>query len=352
MTSNDTPVQQLILNLIEDKTTFDNIKSSTGLVANELYLISNDNTDPVTSVNYVSASQKFVYTTEGNVTTDIITVSGIKSLLSLSNVASDGLYTSLLSKPQINGVELSGNKTTSDLGIVLNYTSDAITNKPSINNVPLTGNLTTSQLNINYGDLQNLPTIPTVTSNYVQGNTGAALTSAGVDQALTNYVPKTITVTGTGALGGGGQLNQNRTITHNSAPTGLTTLPVKIGVDAYGHVCTGSSITALDVIALPDSYNEVTSTGNLDLSYSLIVCTLTASENVSIDTSHKPLSKVTIFYINGGENSIDVGIPSALATSIFVNGSKISANHLISIPSGQAKKVELYYTQNNIFIEY
>ena len=65
-------------------------------------------------------------------------------------------YNDLTNKPQINGVELQGNKTTSNLNISYND----ITNKPTINGVMLQGNKTTSNLNISYNDLKNKPTIP------------------------------------------------------------------------------------------------------------------------------------------------------------------------------------------------
>ncbi len=64
-----------------------------------------------------------------------------------------------------------------------------------------------------------------------------------------SYALKTVTITGTGALGGGGSISENRTITHNTsgvtsgsygptaAVTGANPIAVpKITVDNYGHV--------------------------------------------------------------------------------------------------------------------
>ena len=57
-------------------------------------------------------------------------------------------YDELSNKPRINGVELSGNKTSGDLGFegTTNYTE--LDNKPKINNVELTGNKTASDLGL------------------------------------------------------------------------------------------------------------------------------------------------------------------------------------------------------------
>lgn len=347
MNSNDTQVNQLVINLIESRADFDTMKSN-GLSANELYLVSNDNEFPVTSINYVSTgTPKFNYVTEDGTVTEIITVANLKSALNLSSVASDGQYTSLSSKPQINGVELTGNKSTSDLGITLNYSSDSITNKPSINGVTLTGNQTTKTLGIQYGDLEGLPTIPTVSSNYVQGNTSAALTSAGVDQALSNYVPKTRSVTGTGALSGGGQLTNDVTITHTSAPTGLTTSAVKVGVDSYGHVCVGSGITAEDVNAVPIKYNIATSVASLDGSNATIVVNCTQNESFAFTTVPTMGRMTTVYCINASQNSITLTIPQALANSVFVNGSLLSSDYLVSIDTQKCKRFDAVIIPTN-----
>ena len=66
-------------------------------------------------------------------------------------------YTDLNNKPSINGVELSGNKTTADLNIkegTTNYTE--LNNKPKINGVELAGELTTDDLNIDIDVVDNL----------------------------------------------------------------------------------------------------------------------------------------------------------------------------------------------------
>lgn len=345
MTNNDTQVGSLVLNLIEDKNIFSSLQTS-GLSSNELYLVANDDLDPVVSVNYNASGAKFSYTTDQGNTTDIISISNLKAAFNLSSVASNGLYSSLTSKPSINGVELSGNKTTSDLGISLNYTSDAITNKPSINNVILTGNLSTADLNINYNDLTGKPNIPTVSSNYIAGNTTAALTSAGVDTALTNYVPKTTQVTGTGALSGGGALNGNISITHKSAPTGLNTAAVKIGIDEYGHACLGAGITAADVGAIPIKYSVDTSATALDGTNTNMVIFGLQSETLGFNVIPEFGKILSIQYINETENQISLTIPSNIVNSVFVNGDKLSSDYVLNIPSQKVKRLDLMVIQN------
>ena len=344
MRSNDTQVGQLVINLVETKNQFDEIASQEGLNANELYLISNDNSDPLVRVSY--ANSKFTYTTEGGSTVDIISVSNLGTELGLSNVATDGSYSSLTSKPQINGVELTGNKSTSDLGISLNYATTQITNKPSINGVTLTGNLTTSDLNISYSDLDNLPTIPTVSSTYVTGNTGAALTSAGVDQALTNYVPKTRSVVGYGALSGGGELTENRRITHKNGPTGLETAAVKIGIDQYGHACLGGSITAEDVGAIPLSYTVLQTGTSIDGSKTNVVIFGLESETLGFSTTPTLGKTTTIYYINETENSISLTIPYNLVNTTYYNGQKLTANKVVTIPVNTSKRFDVLLVQS------
>jgi len=349
MTSNDTQVPQLVLNLIENKEVFNSLITN-GLNANQLYLIADDNSDPIVSVNYENgASPKLTYTSEQGNTVDIITIANLKSALGLSTVASNGQYASLSGKPTINNVELVGNKTTSDLGIVLNYESASITNKPSINSVTLNGALTTADLNISYRDLDDLPTIPTVTSDYVAGNTTNAVTASAVEQSLTNYVPRTRTVTGTGALGGGGELTNNVTITHNAGPNGLSTAAVKVGVDSYGHACLGAAITAQDIDAQSYNYNIIASAANLNLGdVNSVVITGTIDEIFSISGTPKMGYPYTIYYVNASENQITLTIPNNMFNNLYINGTKVTSSYSLQVQNGIVKKIELtVYSQSN-----
>lgn len=106
----------------------------------------------------------------------------------LATVATTGLYADLLEKPQINNVELTGNKTLTELGIAA--TSDLstiatsgsyndVTDKPQINTVILEGNKTSSDLGLqdaetalNYNNITNCITkIPQDIKLEASGNT-------------------------------------------------------------------------------------------------------------------------------------------------------------------------------------
>lgn len=76
-------------------------------------------------------------------------------------------YADLSNKPKINNVELSGNKTTSDLGIVIPDVSNFITK--DVNDLTYytkTSSLSTVATSGNYNDLSNKPTIPQVNTSY------------------------------------------------------------------------------------------------------------------------------------------------------------------------------------------
>lgn len=95
-------------------------------------------------------------------------------------------YSDLSNKPKINNVELSGNKTTSDLGIDIPDVSDFITKDVNnLTNYTKTSDLSTVATSGSYEDLSNKPTIPTKTSDLT--NNSGFITN--VD--LTNYVQNT-----------------------------------------------------------------------------------------------------------------------------------------------------------------
>ncbi len=344
----NTSKQPLIINKLESKDVYDYLVENNLIGVNELYLIPNDNVDEVVSVDYVSGSNnKFTYTTVSGQTIDIVTVANLKTMLNLASVASNGQYTSLTSKPSINGVELNGNKTTSELNISLNYSSDSITNKPSINGVTLTGSQTTQSLNISYNDLDDLPNIPTTSNTYVAGDTGSALTSKGVEGALINYVPKTTSVTGNGALGGGGQLNGNVSITHNKAPSGLSTSAVKIGVDDYGHVCVGQPITATDVNAVPIKSEIVSSITSLDGSNTNIAIVGLQSETLGFSTTPESGKTITLRYANETENTLNITIPSSLSNILFYNGVKVTTDTIVAVLQHTSVRLDVTFFNNS-----
>lgn len=74
-------------------------------------------------------------------------------------------YNELDNRPSINGVVLTGNKTTADLHIDTGGTDDYLdlNNKPKINSVTLRGDVSSASLQIPYDDLINRPVIPDLT---------------------------------------------------------------------------------------------------------------------------------------------------------------------------------------------
>ena len=72
-------------------------------------------------------------------------------------------YNQLINKPSINGIPLSGNKTSSDLHLFTGDYSD-LSNKPTINGVTVEGNLTSADLNMFDGDYDHLTNKPSLFS--------------------------------------------------------------------------------------------------------------------------------------------------------------------------------------------
>ena len=72
-------------------------------------------------------------------------------------------YNQLINKPSINGIPLSGNKTSSDLHLFTGDYSD-LSNKPTINGVTVEGSLTSADLNMFDGDYDHLTNKPTLFS--------------------------------------------------------------------------------------------------------------------------------------------------------------------------------------------
>lgn len=76
--------------------------------------------------------------------------------------------------------------------------------------------------------------------------------ASSVAAALNKKVDKTITITGTDGLFGGGNLAESRTISH-AVPAGATVKTsglYKIATDKFGHVTSTAAVTKTDIIAL------------------------------------------------------------------------------------------------------
>lgn len=142
-------------------------------------------------------------------------------------------------------------------------------------------NITASDLGLSsalkyVGAVSTLPT-PTTTDNYNNGDvvsvgskeylrTGKTSSSAGSWKELgdeSSHALKTVTITGTGALSGGGTLEANRTITHNNS--GVTAGTYRsVTVNAYGHVTAGTNPTTIAGYGITDAKiaNGVITLGN------------------------------------------------------------------------------------------
>lgn len=84
-----------------------------------------------------------------------------------------------------------------------------------------------------------------------------------------SYALKTITVTGTGALSGGGTLEANRTITHNAGNAASQTSGFyKFSTDAYSHINSVTAVAKSDLTGLgvADDSAVVHKTGNENIS--------------------------------------------------------------------------------------
>lgn len=120
-----------------------------------------------------------------------------------------------------------------------------------------------------------------------------------------SYAQKTVTVTGTGALSGGGDLTQNRTITHNTsgvtggsygqngnatpAAGGTISVPY-ITVDTYGHV-TGASTSTVTLPA--DSDEKVKSSAITGSSaYPILTASNTSGNTAAANAKHSTNAKI------------------------------------------------------------
>lgn len=100
--------------------------------------------------------------------------------------------------------------------------------------------------------LNNKLTITRSDNTTVEVDFNDIASASSVAAALDKKVDKTITITGTGGLSGGGNLAENRTISH-AVPTGAaakTSGLYKIATDKFGHVTSTAAVTKTDITAL------------------------------------------------------------------------------------------------------
>ena len=312
----------LVINKLQSKYIYDWLASQGRIGANELYLIENDNEEYVVGVSYDSQNKKLTYTDTTNTTNDIVSVSVLRTAMQLSGVATSGNYNDLSNQPAINGVTLTSATQSRNLGI-------------------------------SYNELTNQPSIPVVTSNYSSSDTAYALNGVAVNSALQNYTLSSTSVTGIGALDGGGTLTQNRTITHKSAPTGLTPQAVKVACDSYGHVQLGSEISPADIGATPETCSIITSCQNINASEDGTILILgTQSESVSFSRVPPFGRRIILYYANITSNDIVITVdPANFSTStyFFFNGRVLtnSTTYTVGANTNLCMMITLIQRMNN-----
>lgn len=100
--------------------------------------------------------------------------------------------------------------------------------------------------------LSNKLTITRSDNTTVEVDFNDIASASSVAAALNKKVDKTITITGTGGLSGGGNLAESRTISH-AVPVGAATKTsglYKIATDKFGHVTSTAAVTKTDITAL------------------------------------------------------------------------------------------------------
>lgn len=100
--------------------------------------------------------------------------------------------------------------------------------------------------------LNNKLTITRSDNTTVEVDFNDIASASSVAAALDKKVDKTITITGTGGLSGGGSLAESRTISH-AVPAGAaakTSGLYKIATDKFGHVTSTAAVTKTDITAL------------------------------------------------------------------------------------------------------
>lgn len=174
----------------------------------------------------------------------------------------------------IAGLQLNANisaaSLVSALGLssALNYIGVTTTTKPTAGNyvqtvigtttyyVSLTSSGTATQVNAVKGQVLSLGTTG---KEYVCTTGGASGTNVFTELGdESSFALKSITITGTGALGGGGTLEANRTITHNTGNAASKASGFyKFSTDAYSHVNSVTAVAKSDLTGLGVADNSL-----------------------------------------------------------------------------------------------
>lgn len=208
--------------------------------------------------------------TDGKVTA---TFTGIQIAESQVTNLTNDLAAKVPNTRKIAGIALSADISASSLvsalglSSALTYIGVTTTTKPSAGNyvqtviggttyyVSLTSSGTATQVNAQKGMVLSLGT---TSKEYVCTTAGASGTNVFTELGdESSFALKSVSITGTGALGGGGTLAANRSITHNagnaaSKPTGF----YKFSTDAYSHVGSVTAVAKADLTGLGVADND------------------------------------------------------------------------------------------------
>lgn len=151
-----------------------------------------------------------------------------------------------------------------------------------------------------------------------------------------SYALKTVTITGTGALGGGGAISSNQTITHNTSgvtaqaygPTanvsGANSINIpKITVDEYGHITAATTFTYTGVAAAGTGKLQVVannSTTGIDTSF----------------TANSGSNTIGLNFINGTHTTAAVTAVSGKAPTITFNHNSAGTGSVTATTNGDA----------------
>ena len=219
------------------------------------------------------------------------------------NGTSKGTFTA----NQATGTNTTVNITAEDLGLssAMNFIGVSTTDPKGSSGATVAGHTTWSKGDVVlYGNKEYVLTGTT--------NVAANWTEFGDEGS---YALKTTKITGTGALSGGGNLSQNRTITHKSAPTGLTPSAIKVAVDSYGHVQAGTAITPSDIGAATSGHTHNTS-----------IATSTATSSITLSHGGK-------YSLTAGGTSFVFTMPTDNNTTYTLTQDETDGHKLTFTPS-------------------
>lgn len=199
----------------------------------------------------------------GQIGAEVSLNGGVGGTIEFTGEGTDN-YNELDNKPSINGVVLTGNKTTEDLHIDTGGTDDYLdlNNKPKINSVTLRGDVSSASLQISYNDLIDRPVIPDLTDlenrmDAVEGDIQSIETDIGdIGDRLIDIASDIATIQAT-------DLVQNSDISSlknrmNAAETSITNLGSRL-TTAEGTISTHTTdISGLDT-RLDTAEGDITS---------------------------------------------------------------------------------------------